>query len=252
MTLDQSRAHATATNSRQIGSKLLSPATCLLVGANLLPIVGVLRWDWDVFVLLMLYWMETAVIGFWMIVRIAIAPPGSLGLVEVGGRPAKHPSLLVAAFFVVHAGIFMSVHMMFLWSLFAGDWATRVDGPASFVGKIIIGTRLWLPLLALFVVRGIAFAIEVWRPTAIDRLLSQPPARRSDKLGTIVGGFYTRIIVMHLTIIVSGVLAAAVGSVIPLLVMIGLKTTLDLGYQIEFGFGKARKPATEIDPQRVQ
>jgi len=61
------------------GARLLHPSTLILLGANLLPLAGVLFWSWDAFVLLMLYWLETAVIGFWTIVRVATAPRGSLG-----------------------------------------------------------------------------------------------------------------------------------------------------------------------------
>ena len=55
---------------RQFWPALLHPSTLVLLAANAMPLLGVLYWGWDVFVLLMLYWLETAVIGFWMIARI--------------------------------------------------------------------------------------------------------------------------------------------------------------------------------------
>ena len=42
----------------------------LLVVANLLPLVGVLFWDWDVFFLLLLFWCENVIIGLFGIARI--------------------------------------------------------------------------------------------------------------------------------------------------------------------------------------
>ena len=42
---------------------VLKPPALLLLAANLIPLVGVLVWGWDAFVLLMLYWLETAVIA---------------------------------------------------------------------------------------------------------------------------------------------------------------------------------------------
>ena len=54
-----------------------APSVLILVAANLLPIVGVVFWGWDAFVLLMLYWLETAVIGFWTIVRVVDLVVGS-------------------------------------------------------------------------------------------------------------------------------------------------------------------------------
>ena len=36
---------------------LLQPSSLILIAANLVPLVGVIFWDWDAFVLLMLYWL---------------------------------------------------------------------------------------------------------------------------------------------------------------------------------------------------
>ena len=140
--------------ARRIWPALLHPSTLLLLAANAIPLFGVMYWGWDVFVLLMLYWLETAIIGGWMIVRVAIAPSGSLGKIEINGRPTTAGSLFIAGFFVVHAGIFMGVHMVFLWSLFSGEWSKKIHGPIDFFSKMIIATDLWIPLLVLFVVRG--------------------------------------------------------------------------------------------------
>ena len=41
----------------------------LAFAANMLQVYGVLYWGWDIFQILMLYWMETAVIGFWALLR---------------------------------------------------------------------------------------------------------------------------------------------------------------------------------------
>src|SRR5476651_2160208 len=105
-------------NARQVVRALLHPSTLLLLAANSIPIFGVLYWGWDVFVLLMLYWMETAIIGFWMIARIALLPPSALGTMEVNGRQRVASALFISCFFIVHAGMFMGIHMVFLWNLF--------------------------------------------------------------------------------------------------------------------------------------
>ncbi len=137
--------------------RLLSPATLILLAANLLPLTGVLFWGWDAFVILVLYWFETAIIGFWTLVRVATASREALGGITMQGSTRAPSPLGLALFFVAHAGIFMGVHFAFLWALFSGDWASRVHGPREFVEKLIIGTDLWLPLLVLFVARGIVF-----------------------------------------------------------------------------------------------
>src|SRR5258708_30478877 len=99
---------------------LLRPPALLLLAANLVPLVGVIAWGWDAFVLLMLYWLETAVIAFWTIVRIATMPASALTGLQIeskGSRPAS--PLGLAAFFTLHARLFMCVPFPFLWVLFA-------------------------------------------------------------------------------------------------------------------------------------
>jgi hypothetical protein len=51
-------------NAVVVARHLLRPSVLILVAANLVPLVGVIFWGWDAFVLLMLYWLETAVIAF--------------------------------------------------------------------------------------------------------------------------------------------------------------------------------------------
>src|ERR1043166_9093300 len=102
--------------------RLLTPSSLLLIAANLVPLVGVVAWGWDAFVLLMLYWLETSVIAVWAVVRVATMSGADLTALNIegsGGRPASPIGL--AAFIMLHAGIFMLVHFLFLWELFAGE-----------------------------------------------------------------------------------------------------------------------------------
>src|SRR5262245_172553 len=112
---------------RRIAAVLPRPATIILLAANLLPLVGVILWGWDAFLLLVLYWMETIVFAFWTVVWIATADPGSIGALTVGGTKVTRPMAL-AAFFTLHAGLFIAVHFLFLWVLFSGDWSQRTGG----------------------------------------------------------------------------------------------------------------------------
>src|SRR4051812_15695459 len=143
---------------------LLHPANLILIAANLVPLVGVAFWGWDAFVLLMLYWLETAVIAFWTVVRIATLPASAVSDIQFEGRTTPVSPIWLAIFFAVHAGIFMLVHFMFLWVLFSGDWSQRIHGPGSFVDLMVIGTGLWIPLGVLFVVRGGLMLFDSLRP----------------------------------------------------------------------------------------
>lgn len=200
----------------------------LLVAANLLPIVGVVFWGWDAFVLLMLYWLETAIVGFWTAARIVVSPTA----VDVNGKRLDGMSLTgrvaVAAFITVHAGIFMIVHFVFLWALFSGEWADRIHGPGDFVREMVVGTDLWIPLALLFVVRGapvvgppIRRRLGMIVPESADRPSAENP----------VLGLYVRIFVMQATIIIGAWFAILAGdSIAPLVLLVVLKTVVEVFY----------------------
>ncbi|WP_315835534.1 DUF6498-containing protein [Bradyrhizobium prioriisuperbiae] len=191
----------------------------ILIASNLVPIAGILWWDWDAFVLLSLYWLETAVFGFWMILRIlAFSQAGSTG----AGRSLLS-AVGLAGFFMVHAGIFMSAHMVFLWALFSGAWKAQLHDARDFIRLIVIGKGLWLPLLALFVARGAVFVNDV-----VNRFVFRRPQPQPTGTDAIVGGFYQRIMLMHVAIIGGGLVAMQIGSAAPLVVLVLLKTALDI------------------------
>ena len=208
-------------------AKLLQPSTLIMIAANLLPLIGVLFWIWDVFLLLVLYWFETAIMGFWIIVAILIDPYQTIG------PTAKQTSrMFLVPFLIAHAGVFMAVHFMFLWALFSSDWAKAVHGPADFVRVIVIGSGLWIPLIALFVSRGVSTMLRLLNPDMLPVWLVPTPVHIADpnpfSEQRLLGGFYKRIIIMHLTLIFSGIVAGAIGSVAPLVLMIAIKIGIEL------------------------
>jgi hypothetical protein len=198
-------------------AQLFEPGNLLVAAANLLPVAGVLLMGWDTFLLIMLYWLETAVIGFWTIVGLFRTPRGQFESIRSGDQPIAPPAL--ALFVVAHAGIFMGVHFMFVWGIFGSgiggtNWASRVGGSLSgFVTVIVIATGLWVPLAGLFVTRGIA-------------MLTQP--RDSLDITTVLAGLYVRILVMHLTILVGAMLSLLIHHVVGLVLLVVLKTGVDV------------------------
>lgn len=209
----------------------MTPYAIFLVLANLLPLAGVAFWGWDVFVILILYWLETVVIAFWTILPVLIFPDltaNGMGVRVSGSRNAAG-RVGTAAFLTVHAGIFMTVHFLFLWTLFAGAWAGVVQGPRDFVTKVVIGTGLWLPLLILFVVRGwgiLGAQIAARLPflPAGDR----PPAPDEPAL---LAGLYVRIFIMQVALIFGGWVTLLLGGNMGVLVLLVLaKTAVDLNF----------------------
>jgi hypothetical protein len=198
--------------------------------------VGVIAWGWDAFVLLMLYWLETAVIAFWTVLRVATMTPAALSDMNIegsGGKPASPIGL--AAFITLHAGIFMFVHFLFLWELFGGDWTRKIHGVHSFVDQMVIATGLWVPLGVLFVVRGALMVYDGAKPALRRKLgLVEGPAEKSP-LGpgeSIVFGLYIRIVVMQVTIILGAWFAMLAGNAGALAFLIAVKTAVDVSFQV--------------------
>lgn len=221
-------------------SRLLSPSALILAAANVIPLVGVLYWGWDLFLLLFLYWTDTAIIGFWMIVQAMREPPAA--------GSSRMLSGFGVVFIIFHAGIFMGVHFLFLWSLFSGPWRGRVHDGAGFVDVVVLQTGLWLPILVMFIGRGLVTLIDLRKAYAWMTSTTVPPGPPASARANPIHAFYARIVVMHLTILGGAFLAQAVGTIAPLIVMIALKTAIDLGFE---GFHNMDRPeAAKRTPAR--
>jgi hypothetical protein len=221
------------------------PSTILVLVADLYPLAGVLWWGWDAFVLLMLYWMETAVIAFWALARILALPPEAD---EAGKSLIERIKLRfgLTLFFLVHASAFMGAHLLFLWSVFSGQWGRTIHNPYDFIHQMVLPFHLWVPLGLAFVARGIAFVRDIWSRHSHAAFAAGSVEQQNNAIGAIVGGLYGRIVLMHVTIL-SGVWAAKkLGSIGPFVLLIAIKTVFDvlIHVSIDLGVGKTdRQPA---------
>jgi hypothetical protein len=136
-------------------------AIVISLASNLIPLFGVLFWGWDTFQLLMLYWMETVIVAFWTIRRLARLAPEECGAFKVNGvtQPAT-PSILVG-FFSAHAGLFIIVHLVLLWAFFSAAWLKNIHDAASFFSELFLANGIWVALVLFF----IASWYRLW-PTA--------------------------------------------------------------------------------------
>lgn len=212
----------------------------LLVLANLIPLVGVLAWDWDVTGILVLYWSENLVIGFFAIVKMVHREPLS--------------GWFSAAFFLVHFGGFCAIHGFFLLALTRGDDIELFVGEDAwpfflvFVQMLFsvtrhvleIAPREWLLGFAGIVLsHGVSLAMNYfgqgeYKQATVKSLMSAP---------------YRRILVTHFTILGGAWGVVAVGSPLPLLlVLVVLKTVIDVFFHLrEHG---EQVSAEETDYQR--
>lgn len=184
----------------------------VLVAANLLPLYGVLFWNWEAFPLLLLFWMENVIIGVLNAARMLAVDPA-----DVASWGLK---LFMVPFFCFHYGMFTAIHGVFVLGLFGGrQYNTSgldVLDPAM---RAASDWKLWLPLLALLASHLFSFFYNYlyrgeFRRASVQALMMKP---------------YVRVVILHVTILFGGFGAMALGSPLwALLLLIAIKITVDV------------------------
>ena len=210
-----------ATRLRSFGELPVPRAVSLaaLIAVNLIPLIGVFNWGWDVGSVVILYWSENLVIGFYTIAKMLVCSP-------LGGA-------FTSVFFLIHYGGFCAVHGLFVLAMTQPDMPdvlSDMNWPFIFVFvellvKVISYVLSMAPpewmigFAALFVSHGLSLWLNYfrggeYRAETINKLMSAP---------------YKRIVVLHVAILAGGFGIAAVGSPVPLLILlIVLKTAMDV------------------------
>lgn len=198
----------------------LTPSAWLLIAANMVPVMGVLLLGWGVFDVLLLYWTENVVIGVFNVLRMMLVQPAN--------PVAWFTKLLMVPFFVVHYGMFTAVHGFFLMALFQDETAAwNLSGPADSVPDMFFATLAailerpgaLLVIGSLLISHGYSFVANYMGRgenlrASLRQLMTQP---------------YTRVIVMHVTIIGMGFLVLLTGTkTVGVLLLVALKTGVDL------------------------
>lgn len=183
---------------------LASPSVLALIIANLVPLAGAVFFGWKLSDVMVLYWAESAIIGFFNICKIAVI--------------GRWSALLAAPFFAGHFGGFMAVHFLFVYGIFVEGMQNGNSGnDLHQVAALFIG--LWPALLALFVSHAYSFSANFlgraeYRDRTVKNQMAEP---------------YSRIIFMHLVLITGGLLVLLLGEPAPvLLLVIGAKIWFDL------------------------
>jgi hypothetical protein len=205
------------------------PLISLLV-ANTLPIIGVLCFGWDAFAIVLLYWSENIVIGFYNVLKMAFVKME---------HPTQHlGKLFPISFFTVHYGGFTGGHGLFILTFFKQHTEGGGFDPLSsgetwpcflvFVQLLInvirqaisiIPPNMMYAIAGLFVSHGISFGYNYFYKGERERT----------NLGKLMGQPYGRIMVLHIAIIFGGFLTMAMGSPVGvLLILVLLKTVIDV------------------------
>ena len=186
-----------------------------LIIANIIPLGGVFFLGWDASVIVLLYWAENLVIGFYNILKIVA--------LRFYSRASILDELFTIPFFCLHYGAFCAVHGYLLMVLFH-----MADGPASLIPKqtgagplafiqilVSVIISLWRArppgmewtIAVLFLSHGFSFiqnylGKKEYNSFTAMKLLIQP---------------YKRIFILHLTVVAGAVLIKMCGSPIALL-----------------------------------
>ena len=226
-----------------IATALRVLAALLFAGFNLIPLYGIHAWGWDAFQLLLLYWAETAILFVCTLAHIACIPPERLGTMTVNGRERPASRAMMVGFFAAHGGLFIAGHLLFLCVAFAGNAFRGVHGVAGFVHTFFIVSGAWAPLLLVALAGLIDVLTGAFHPAFVDafarrlhvvlaRSAAEASASSGDAIGSVVLGLYGRIAIMQVAIIFGAVAAFRFGSMAPLVIVIGLKTAIDLGTRL--------------------
>ena len=190
-----------------------------LVIADMIPLFGVFYYGWNAFTILLLYWSENLVVGFYNILRITFAQSSS--------TRQSLTKIISIPFFAFHYGAFCAVHGLFILVMFKSGSLDFMDtqhdwwGPFVFIQLLIdvlikvyqtLPENFVLPFLAMFISHGISFVDnyirkEEYMYANVRQLMNLP---------------YNRIIIMHITIIAGGFLLVLLDSPVYLLVVLVL------------------------------
>ncbi len=208
-------------------------SAAVLVVVNCIPIVGVIFFGWDVFLILVSYWVENVIVGFYNILRI-----------HWHDSPLKFSSgkIFLIVFFLFHFGGFTYLH---------GDTILLIFGPEAPVnpGEDLTTSlsAIWPDVMEMLAARRVPLTImlaSLFGSHSIsffgNYLLKGERHRTTFK--KLMLRPYRRIVVMHITVGIGGILVQITGSHKAILcVLVVMKIGMDL-----YGhYHEHKKPAEE-------
>jgi len=166
---------------------------------------GTVLFGWKLSDVMVLYWAESAIIGFFTICKMIVI--------------GRWLALLAVPFFIGHFGGFMAIHFLFIYLFFVEGLSSggSFGGDLPEVGRMFI--VLWPALAALFISHAWSYVQnflgrQEYRQRTLKDQMSEP---------------YKRIIFMHLVIIFGGGMALVLGAPEPVLfIVIVAKIYVDL------------------------
>jgi len=176
--------------------------------ANLVPLAGVLMLGWNIMTILLLYWAENAIVGVFNILK----------MVTIARAHRDPQEFALVPFFMVHYGLFWAGHGVFL---LVGGVLSGLVGQSDVreiltAGWFFAEPQRLVSLLSLAAGHAYTFFFHFLRrrqyhAITVDAQMVQP---------------YSRVLVMHVTILGSAALAVLLGwqdAPVPVILLVLLK-----------------------------
>lgn len=200
----------------------LSSTTLILLIANLLAILFFVTGDGSIMQVLWIFWAQSVIIGVVNVARIttlgsAISPSVGTQASRLGDVTVKS---VLAAFFILHYGLFHLVYAIFL-AVFTYGNTTFNDGPSPFTAADR-AVNIWLVLLTSMIFalhHFISYKNEVRERSRHSAIAN---------IAVVMITPYLRVVVMHIIIILGPFIAIEVGAKWLFIPFMILKTMVDL------------------------
>jgi len=181
----------------------------ILLCANVVPLIGVLFFDWDLQTVMLLYWIENLIVGLTNIVRILF----------MAQSPHLKNRLFSAAFFTVHYGLFCMAHGSLLFNMLDIEIAgiTGTVSPIDMVQNLpavylflqqTMGASASVALIGMLLSHGFSLNTHYFKAGERHRLTVSKAMHMP----------YQRIIVMHIGLMGGVFLIEEFGATVLLLV----------------------------------
>lgn len=203
------------------------PASFALLLVNLIPIYGVLALNWNVFDIVLLYWSENIVIGFYTVLKMLHAEgiEGKDIAFYVNNRLAGSiQKAALTSFFIVHYGMFTLIHGVFVFTSIVPKSSFSLA--QNYTGAIGF-------FIALIISHGLSYYLNYIRQ---KEYLTKAPQFYFVKP-------YGRIFVTHITILLGLFIVEILGKDAIVLLFIALKIFFDLIWHFGSHENNANTPA---------
>lgn len=162
----------------------------ILLAANLLPLCGVIFWEWQVFDVMIAYWLENVIIGLINILK----------MLTCAVKHRRFEAVLIIPFFTFHYGMFTAVHGLLVFAMFGNKATEAADfNPWSLLEQTLLLDGMGWVTLSLFLSHMASFFMNFMGKGEIDRTSPHQ----------LMHAPYKRVVILHLTILLGGFLALA-------------------------------------------